>query len=175
MSDAPALVPEPIVRKKRSVAPVVIAVSVVVIGLIVVGSSTSGGAGMYNYTLAQLDRSGDTVDGKDIKVAGKVKKGSVRGQPASDSFRFDVDDGAGHTLTIAYAKLLPDPFEEGRDAIIGGKLTRESDGSRVLRASSLTVKCPSRYGDAESMSEADRQKYYQTDYKKHQDAQKKAP
>jgi cytochrome c-type biogenesis protein CcmE len=173
MSDVSSLSPEPVVRKKRSVAPVAIAVSVVLIGLAVVGSSTSGGAGMYNYTLAQLERDGTKVDGKEIKVAGKVKKGSVRGQPASDTFRFDVEDNAGHALTIAYTKLLPDPFEEGRDAIVAGKLERSDDGARLLRASSLTVKCPSRYGDAESMSEADRQKYYQTDYKKHQEAQKK--
>ena len=175
MSEAPLspLSPEPVVRKKRSIAPVAIAAAVIVIGLAVVGSSTSGGAGMYNYTLAQLAREGDKVAGKEIKVAGKVKAGSVRGQPASATFRFGVEDNAGHTLTIAYAKLLPDPFEEGRDAIIAGKLERDSDGSPLLRASSLTVKCPSRYGDAESMSEADRQKYYKTEYKKHQDAQKK--
>ena len=162
----------PVVRKKRSVAPVVIAVAVIAIGLAVVGSSTAGGAGMYNYTLAQLARSGAEVDGKDLKVAGKVAKGSVRGQPASATFRFDIEDNAGHKLTVAYPKLLPDPFEEGRDAIVAGRLEREADGARVVRASSLTVKCPSRYGDAESLSEADRQKYYQTEYKKHVDAQK---
>ena len=163
--------PEPVVRKKRSVAPVAIAVSVIVLGLAVVGTSTSGGAGMYNYTLAQLERNGAKVEGKEIKVAGKVAKGSVRGQPASDTFRFDVEDNAGHKLTIAYAKLLPDPFEEGRDAIVAGRLERDADGQRLLQASSLTVKCPSRYGDAESMSDADKQKYYKTEYKKHLDAQ----
>lgn len=171
MTEPTSLTPEPVVRKKRSVAPVAIAVSVIVIGLAVVGSSTSGGAGMYNYTLAQLEREAAKVDGKDIKVAGKVAKGSVRGQPASDSFRFDVEDTAGHKLTIAYSKLLPDPFEEGRDAIVAGRFERASDGTRLLKASSLTVKCPSRYGDAESMSDAERQKYYETDYKKHQAAQ----
>lgn len=170
MTEPTSLTPEPVVRKKRSVAPVAIAVSVIVIGLAVVGSSTSGGAGMYNYTLAQLEREAAKVDGKDIKVAGKVAKGSVRGQPASDSFRFDVEDTAGHKLTIAYSKLLPDPFEEGRDAIVAGRFERASDGTRLLKASSLTVKCPSRYGDAESMSDAERQKYYETDYKKHQAA-----
>ena len=92
----PEFPPETVVRKKRSMAPLLIAVSVIVIGLAVVGSSTSGGAGMYNFTLAQLERDGGKVEGKDIKVAGKVAKGSVRGQPASESFRFDLDDNAGH-------------------------------------------------------------------------------
>ncbi len=175
MSELPLpLTPEPVVRKKRSVAPVVIALSVLAIGVAVVGSSTSGGAGMYNYTLAELERKSAEVEGKDIKVAGKVAKGSVSGQPASDTFRFAVEDTAGHRLTIAYAKLLPDPFEEGRDAIVAGKLTRDASGQHVLQASSLTVKCPSRYGDAESMSEADRQKYYATEYQKHKQAQQQA-
>ncbi len=167
----PALTPTAVVRKKRSVAPLVIAVAVLAIGLGVVGSSTSGGAGMYNYTLAQLERSGDKVDGAEIKIAGKVVQGSVRGQPASETFRFDVADNLGHKLTIAYPKLLPDPFEEGRDAIVAGRLGHDADGQHLLQASSLTVKCPSRYGDAESMSDADRQKYYQTEYKKHMAAQ----
>ena len=69
------------------------------------------------------------------------------GEPGSAGFGFDIDDGQGHTLAIAYPKLLPDPFQEGREAIVQGRLDHG-----VLRATSLTVKCPSRYGDSESMT-----------------------
>jgi cytochrome c-type biogenesis protein CcmE len=158
-------------RKNKSVAPMVIVVAVVAIGLAVVGTSTSGGAGMYNYSLEQLSSAGAEIAGRDIKVAGKVAKGSVRGEPASKTFRFDLEDGQGHKLTIAYDRLLPDPFEEGRDAIVQGRM---EDGTLV--ASNLTVKCPSRYAeDGKELSESDQQRYYQDEYKKHKAANPGAP
>lgn len=156
----------PIARKKSSWAPVVVVVAVIAIGLGVVGTSTSGGAGMYNYTLAQLAENKADIGRREIKVSGKVRKGSVRGEPGSREFRFDIEDGQGHTLTVAYPRLLPDPFEEGREAIVQGRLE-----AGELAASSLTVKCPSRYADAQTMSEADQQKYYQQQYQKHKAAQ----
>ena len=167
LAESPSPPGVPVLRRKRSLAPVAIAVAVLAIGFAVVASSTSGGAGMYNYTLAQLARSGAEVDGSDIKIAGRVAKGSVRGQPTSKQFRFALEDDSGHSLGVAYGKLLPDPFEEGRDAIVAGRLTREANGQRLLQATSLTVKCPSRYGDAEMMTEAQRQEYYQTQFKAH--------
>ena len=158
--------PEAPRRKNKSMAPMVIVIAVVAIGLAVVGTSTSGGAGMYNYSLEQLATVGAEAAGRDIKVAGKVAKGSVRGEPASKTFRFDLEDGQGHKLAIAYDRLLPDPFEEGRDAIVQGRLE-----NGTLVASNLTVKCPSRYEDGgKELSEADQKRYYQDEYKKHKAA-----
>ena len=149
-------------RKNKSLAPILIVVAVVLIGAGVVGTSTSGGAGMYNYSLEQLQTAGPAAQNRDIKVSGKVAKGSVRGEPTSKSFRFDLEDGKGHKLTIAYDRLLPDPFEEGRDAIVQGRL---EDGT--LMASNLTVKCPSRYADGgKNMSETEKAKYYEQEYQK---------
>ncbi len=156
----------PIQRKKSSWAPVVVVVAVIAIGLGVIGTSTSGGAGMYNYTLAQLAENKADIGKREIKVSGKVRKGSVRGEPGSRDFRFDMEDGQGHTLRVAYPRLLPDPFEEGREAIVQGRLEGDE-----LAASSLTVKCPSRYADAQNMSEADQRKYYEQEYQKHKAAQ----
>lgn len=152
-------------RRRRSFAPIVIAVAIAVIGFAVVGTSTSGGAGMFNYSLADLQGKLVEVAGKDLKVAGRIARGSVRGEPASASFRFDLEDDSGNKLAVGYRKLLPDPFEEGREAIVQGRIE-----NGVLQASVLTVKCPSRYEDSEEMNPAQRQKYYQTDYKKHKAA-----
>jgi len=162
----------PVRRKKRTLAPLIITVLIAAIGFAVIGTSTSGGAGMYNYSLAELEKRGSELAGKPIKVSGRIAANSVRGEPASDSFRFDLEDDEGHKIAVAYKRLLPDPFEEGRDAIVNGKM---KDG--VLFASNLTVKCPSRYADTEEMqdmSEADRQRYYRSDYKKHAALKKKA-
>lgn len=150
------------VGRRKSLAPLFIAALVALIGFAVVGTSTSGGAGNYNYTLAQLTAELDEVAGKNIKVAGTIARGSVRGEPASDTFRFDLADDEGHKVSIAYTKLLPDPFEEGREAIVAGRLR---DG--VIYATNLTVKCPSRYEDAEQFTPEQRQKYGNADPSKH--------
>jgi cytochrome c-type biogenesis protein CcmE len=155
----------PVQRKRRSLAPFFIVAAIVGLVGFVLSSSTSGGAGMYNYALADLvDAEEGSLDGREIKVAGRIAVGSVRGEPASDSFRFDVEDDHGHKMPVAYTRLLPDPFEEGRDCILQGRV---EDG--VFHASNLTVKCPSRYQDAEGLTDAEREKYYKTDYRKHAD------
>jgi len=153
--------------KSRSWAPLVVIAAVSAIALAVVGTSTSGGAGLYNYSLKQLAAQGSEAEGKEIKVAGKVKPGSVRGEPASSDFRFELDDGEGNLLTIAFPRLLPDPFEEGREAIVQGKLQ-----NGVLHASNLTVKCPSRYADGQNLSENEQNEYYEREYEKHKAATK---
>jgi cytochrome c-type biogenesis protein CcmE len=148
--------------KRPSVAPLVIALAIAAIGVGVIATSTAGGSGMYNYALADLVERSDELAGKELKVSGRIKVGSVRGEAASESFRFDLEDDQGHSIPVGYKRLLPDPFEEGREAIVQGKIV---DGT--LMASNLTVKCPSRYADTEDLSEAEKARYYQTDYRKH--------
>ena len=131
-------------RRKRSIAPLVIAGSIAVIGLAVLGTSTSGGAGMYNYSLAELQGKLEQLAGKDVKVAGRIARGSVRGEPASESFRFELEDDDGNKLAIGYRKLLPDPFEEGREAIVQGRIEA-----------------------GVQMTPEQRETYYETDYRKH--------
>lgn len=147
---------------RKSIAPIVIALVIGAIGFFVITSSTTGGSGMFSYTMAELSERKAELDGKDVKVAGRIVKGSVRGEPASPSFRFDLEDDAGNSIAVGYTRLLPDPFEEGRDAIVQGRVE-----NGVIQASMLTVKCPSRYADTESMTDADKQRYYETDYRKH--------
>ncbi len=146
----------------RSVAPLIIALAIAGIGAFVIASSTTGGAGMFNYPLAEVVARADELQGKEVKLSGRIVVGSVRGEPASEAFRFDLEDAGGQKIAIAYTKLLPDPFEEGREAIVQGRLE-----GRTIFASTLTVKCPSRYADTESMTEAERQRYVETDYRKH--------
>lgn len=148
--------------RRRSFAPLIIAFLVAALGFAVIGTSTSGGAGSYNYSLAQLTANLDEVAGKNVKVSGVIGKGSVRGEPASDSFRFDLTDSEGNKLAVAYKKLLPDPFEEGREAIVQGKIVNGE-----LVASSLTVKCPSRYEDSEQFTPEQLRKYGEIDPSKH--------
>jgi len=153
----------PPVARKKSFAPLIIAAVIAVLGFFVIDTSTSGGAGNYNYTLAQLVADKDEVSGRNIKVSGTIATGSVRGEPASKSFRFDLTDGEGNKVSVGYTKLLPDPFEEGREAIVQGQI---EDG--VLRATNLTVKCPSRYEDSESLTPEQREAFKEADPSQHE-------
>ncbi len=136
--NAPAEAPAP----RRRWFPVLVAAGVVAATIIVVNSSFSGG--MYDYPLDKIaGRTGELV-GQQIRVNGKVEPGSVHGDRDKLDVSFALTDGKGHRLQVHYARLLPDPFAEGRDVIVEG--TIQPNG--VLEGSNLTVKCPSRYQDA---------------------------
>jgi len=160
----PNATPErPVVRRKKAAyLPFVVIALAGAIGFFVLSSSTSGGAGVYNFTLEELGRDMARVEGKELKVVGQVQAGSVSGDAASRNVSFRIEDDKGHTLAVHYARLLPDPFQEGREVILQGRLT-----GGVFEATNMTVKCPSRYQD-EGMSAAEQDKYWKEGYKKHE-------
>ena len=80
--------------------------------------------------------SGDTYD-----LTGKVVPGTV--QRSDESLRFDIADRDGSdALPVTYTGTVPDPFREGREVIVTGKLT---DGVFVAEHDSLITKCPSKF------------------------------
>ena len=48
------------------------------------------------------------------------------------------------TVPVEYSGQVPDPFREGRDVIVTGKLV---DGTLVAEKDSLITKCPSKFSD----------------------------
>ncbi|MCE3265471.1 MAG: cytochrome c maturation protein CcmE [Solirubrobacterales bacterium] len=80
--------------------------------------------------------SGDTYD-----LTGKVVPGTV--QRSDESLRFDIADRDGSdALPVTYTGTVPDPFRDGREVIVTGKLT---DGVFVAEHDSLITKCPSKF------------------------------
>lgn len=136
-----------------------IVAAVVMVGVFfIVNSSFSGG--MYDYSsLAQLHDDWSNAVGREIQVTGTVVPGSIRGDVERLDVTFDIEDGSGQTLTLHFAKILPDPFAEGRHVIASGTLGKEGP----LEVDILTVKCPSRYQDGE-MTEAEANEYYEKKY-----------
>jgi cytochrome c-type biogenesis protein CcmE len=82
--------------------------------------------------------------GGDYKLTGKVVDGSVKRH--GDTLSFAVRDRTGSTsVPVTYQGVVPDPFREGREVIVDGKL---EGGTFVAERDSLVTKCPSKFENA---------------------------
>jgi cytochrome c-type biogenesis protein CcmE len=61
--------------------------------------------------------------------------------------RFEITDrdGGDVTLPVSYTGIVPDPFRDGREVIVTGKL--DEDGVFEAEKDSLITKCPSKFSD----------------------------
>jgi cytochrome c-type biogenesis protein CcmE len=75
------------------------------------------------------------------ELTGKVAAGSVT--HSGEDLRFTITDRDGtHPIPVTYTGTVPDPFREGREVIVTGKL---EDGTFVGERDSLVTKCPSKF------------------------------
>ena len=82
--------------------------------------------------------SGDTYD-----LTGKVVSDSV--ERTDEGLRFGIEDRDGsESLPVSYKGTVPDPFREGREVIVTGRL---EEGTFVAERDSLITKCPSKFSD----------------------------
>jgi cytochrome c-type biogenesis protein CcmE len=79
--------------------------------------------------------------GRSYDLTGKVVDGSV--SHAGERLRFLVRDRDGTaSVPVTYTGVVPDPFREGREVIVSGRLQR---GTFVGERDSLITKCPSKF------------------------------
>jgi cytochrome c-type biogenesis protein CcmE len=79
--------------------------------------------------------------GKSYELTGKVAKGSVERQ--GDVLKFRLRDRKGNAaVPVRYTGAVPDPFREGREVIVKGKVR---DGVFIAEEDSLVTKCPSKF------------------------------
>ncbi len=86
--------------------------------------------------------------GRSYELTGKVVKGSVERE--DDGLEFAIRDRDGTaSVPVSYAGVVPDPFREGREVIVSGKL----EGRRfVAERDSLVTKCPSKFTEDKKKS-----------------------
>jgi cytochrome c-type biogenesis protein CcmE len=90
-------------------------------------------------TPSQLKASAES--GRSYELTGKVADDSVERQ--GDGLRFEIRDRDGvESLPVAYQGVVPDPFREGREVIVSGRL---EGGTFVAERDSLVTKCPSKF------------------------------
>jgi cytochrome c-type biogenesis protein CcmE len=79
--------------------------------------------------------------GGTYELTGKVVPGSIT--HAGDQLDFQISDRDGsHPLPVTYTGTVPDPFRDGREVIVTGKL---ENGTFVGERDSLVTKCPSKF------------------------------
>ena len=79
--------------------------------------------------------------GESYKLTGRVVDGSV--ERRQDGLAFEVRDRDGTAaVPVDYAGIVPDPFREGREVILTGRL---ESGTFVAERDSLVTKCPSKF------------------------------
>jgi cytochrome c-type biogenesis protein CcmE len=79
--------------------------------------------------------------GRTYELTGEVVPGSIHHSGDQLDFRIADRDGS-HAIPVAYEGTVPDPFRDGREVIVTGKL---QDGTFVGERDSLITKCPSKF------------------------------
>jgi cytochrome c-type biogenesis protein CcmE len=101
------------------------------------------GALLYTSFSASTEASkpSQVEPGRSYEVTGKVANGSVRHEGDALLFRIRDRDGS-ESVPVRYSGAVPDPFREGREVIVSGRL---ENGTFVGERDSLVTKCPSKF------------------------------
>jgi len=130
-------------RKRRIRLVLALSVAVLLAGALVY---TSFSASTETSTPSQLMASAQP--GRSYELTGKVVDRSVDRE--GDGLRFAVRDRDGEaSLPVVYEGVVPDPFREGREVIVSGRV---EGGTFVAERDSLVTKCPSKFTKDEQSS-----------------------
>jgi cytochrome c-type biogenesis protein CcmE len=105
---------------------------------------------VYYYTVGEVLAADFQADARGIRLTGTVVPGSVTRE--NDTLVMDfllADDKTGDTLKIHYEGVVPDSFKEDRHVVVEGKFHQGRD---EFDATSLLVKCPSKYEEEKASS-----------------------
>ena len=129
-------------RRKRKIRLVIaLSVAVVLAGALVY-TSFSGAT----ETRQPSELLAGATPGKSYELTGRVANGSVR--RSDDLLLFRVRDRGGTaSVPVRYTGAVPDPFREGREVIVTGKM---ANGTFVAEPDSLITKCPSKFTKKEA-------------------------
>jgi len=130
-------------RKRKVRLVLALSVAVLLAGALVY---TSFSASTEASTPSELMASAQP--GRSYELTGKVVDRSVDRE--GNGLRFAVRDRNGEaSLPVVYEGVVPDPFREGREVIVSGRV---EDGTFVAERDSLVTKCPSKFTKDEQSS-----------------------
>ena len=119
-------------RKRRLRLIVALSAAILLAGALVYTSFTAS---------TEASKPSQIEPGRSYELTGKVVKDSVR--RGDDELRFRIRDRDGtESVPVRYAGVVPDPFREGREVIVEGRL---QNGTFVAERDSLVTKCPSKF------------------------------
>jgi len=93
----------------------------------------------YYKTIAEIDKLGDGVKNKKLRVGGFVEAGSIKRSGNQVDFVLIEED---RKMKVSYNgnEPLPDTFKDGSQALIDGRM-----GDGVFHATKIAAKCASKY------------------------------
>jgi cytochrome c-type biogenesis protein CcmE len=127
--------------RKRKVRLVVALTAAVALAGTLLDPSFASGTEAKTPSLVLSAGSGATYE-----MSGKVVPGTIAHQGAILLFRVRDRDGTG-SVPVKYTGTVPDPFRDGREVIVTGKL---ENGQFVGERNSLVTKCPSKFQNDKS-------------------------
>ncbi len=95
---------------------------------------------IYYLTLKELDAQRTSVIGQPVRVNSPLDKSSIQFDDKTLTLKFNLKDG-DMVLPVVYKGVVPDTLGQGESVVAAGRLG--ADG--VFQASTLLVKCPSKY------------------------------
>ncbi len=95
---------------------------------------------IYYLTLNELNTQRATVIGQPVRVNAPLDKSSIQFDNSTLTLKFNLKD-SGLVLPVVYKGVVPDTLTEGESVVVEGHLG--ADG--VFQASTILVKCPSKY------------------------------
>ena len=75
-------------------------------------------------------------------MTGVVVPGSIHRHGSVLDFRVADRDNSKVSIPVRYSGEVPDPFADGREVIVSGKV---DDGTFMAQRDSLITKCPSKF------------------------------
>ena len=97
---------------------------------------------IYMLTVGEFLGAKTAYSGTTVRIAGRVRPGSMNWNADTRDLLFTLDDITGQgALDVHYNGILPDMFSEGRDVIVEGP----SMASDTFVASAVLTSCPSKY------------------------------
>jgi cytochrome c-type biogenesis protein CcmE len=84
----------------------------------------------------------NATPGQNYQMTGVVVPGSIHHQGSRLDFRVADRTDSKVSIPVRYSGEVPDPFADGREVIISGKV---QDGTFMAQRDSLITKCPSKF------------------------------
>lgn len=96
------------------------------------------GSFTYYLTADEFVQNRESYEGKRVKVAGKVKEGSLHQNGKLYAF---VVEFQGESFPVRYEGFAPDTFKEGVEVVVEGRASNQTE----FQAEGLMAKCASKY------------------------------
>lgn len=119
---------------------------VIILGLVTYLVMTSFSSALtYYVTASEFYGNPSKHEGKNLKIAGWVLKGSIQKDAMNPlKIKFTVREGEVH-IPVTYTGLVPDAFKDDSEVVVTGKW----NGTEIV-STEILAKCASKYTEMET-------------------------